>query len=473
MNAAAHVVDFPATLGNYTAVATGVARFAREGGVRPAQISPVQYEVLTNYEAATGSVPTRAIIEQTLGVSSATAAGAPTVIRMSGMAHRDVAALPANVQGIALPLMESYVQSNLGAGATPAIISTGVQNLSREDRGILVSMAQFYAEHPAQTAPTGDQLLAQTAMVRTIMDSTGLKDASRALPYIGAVEAYARERIATRQTAAGTPILATAVPHGDVALEIDQIPMQVVRACMVTQDQHSQARCANLQFIDLVAQTTRGNNLGASETSYQTAQMYLNPAVLPPNTVPTGAAGSTILGSATANAVFNSPAAAAPGGHTWRDFYRHIDPASGTPTPVPWTQDSLIEVQQQFQNAGAAQYMSIPGVAQQVREVYQYNPELVPQYILALTSVGQEHANLGSAILINHLQQRYGWRPQDMTLPRLSLAEHLRVRGTEPTMDAIHNTNPTTLPQTGVVNEPQVINQSGNFVQARGIDMWT
>jgi len=362
-------------------------------------------------------------------------------------------------------MMQDYVETTTGE-TDVHLVSHGMHNMGRDDRGIIIALAQNYVG-AGEHAPTGHDLVAQTAMVRTIMDSAGFKDPARALEYMPGVEAYARQHAANRLSTPTVPVLPADVGHDVLTQEVGQMSMQVVRACMVTQDRG--AACDNVQFVDLVAQSTRGNNIGSTQAAYQTAHMIFDPTPTAYNLPVAATPITTVLGGATAHAVHTA-------GNANVDLYR-------APTQGVWNDAARIQVRQEFQNAGAIELMGAPGVAETVRQVYEYSPALVPQYITALQAVGPtvgfEHANLGTAILIRDLEHRFGWIERDMNFANLAIAEHLRVRGQDTYLADVQNTDLRTLAagtnpaMNGGQQLPIVLDGHSNIVPPRNTDIWT
>jgi len=141
--------------------------------------------------------------------------------------------------------------------------------------------------------------------------------------------------------------------------------------------------------------------------------------------------------------------------------------------PPAWDNNVAAQVRQTLRRHGVQDQLALPAVAEAARECYEYNPALLPYFATAVTSVGPEHANLGTAILIKDLKDRYTWDDRQINYANLAAAEHLRVRGLNPTLDTVRNTDLNGLAASGAVNEPLIFDPNHSTVAPRTIDSWT
>jgi hypothetical protein len=237
-----------------------------------------------------------------------------------------------------------------------------------------------------------------------------------------------------------------------IATEIDRMPEEVVRACVVTQQQEGTQACTRLEFVDHLARSAPGRSIPSIHSTYKHIQRFVtaDAAVDSP---------ASCLGAATMNTVLHGNAVG-----DYRNLY-HAAPGAG------WA-DAAISVRQMLLEHGVKDIVTnVPAVAQSARACYEYNPALLSHFITALKTVGPDHANLGTAVLINDLKDHYLWTESQFSFSNLAIAEHLLVEGVAPYFDTVRNVDLTGLGATATGGS-QALDANRNIVPAASGATW-
>jgi hypothetical protein len=248
--------------------------------------------------------------------------------------------------------------------------------------------------------------------------------------------------------------------------EIDQMPEQVVRACVVAQQRAASPaagldNCDNVGLIDQVARSTRGRSVANSHAAYSSVEVYLDAENIDMSTLP-----PVILGGATmATLAGGSSSMSGATTYNHKNMYRYD--VSGGGTAPTWSPAAALEVRGELLSAGINQAtLDTPSVAQWARECYEYNPAIIPYFATAINQLGAENANLGTAVLIRDLQDNYGWIDKQITAANLATAEHMRVQGEDPTIKAVQSYDLTSL------TTPPALDANKNIIPPGSGHLW-